>query len=164
MLDVAVIAPMTKTELTGPYSMVSGSSSASMGPHPRGRPRPVHRLHRKKGFAPPGPSGTADGRVGGRILVTVVPTSLLPVVAEMSRLQLPSSPAARSCGCLHRGSSTQAVSKTGEAAHSHVPMASASGITPRRARSLRSRAGVGADIARARGLVRVRLQHAHRQG
>ena len=110
VLDVAVIAPMTKTELTGPYSMVSGSSSASMGPHPRGRPRPVHRLHRKKGFAPPGPSGTADGRVGGRILVTVVPTSLLPVVAEMSRLQLPSSPAARSCGCLHRGSNAQAVS------------------------------------------------------
>ena len=58
--------------------------------------------------------------------MTVVSTSRLPVVAEMSRARWPSCPTARSRGCLHRGSNTQAVSKTGEAAHSHVLMASAS--------------------------------------
>ena len=47
------------------------------------------------------------------------------------------------------GSNAQAISKTGEAARSHVPMASASGIAPRRARSLRSRAGSEANGARA---------------
>jgi len=78
--------------------------------------------------------------------VTVVLTSRLPIVAEMSRARWPSSPTARSCGCLHRGSNARAVSKTGERrrARSHVPMASASGIAQRRARSLRSRAGAGA--------------------
>ena len=78
--------------------------------------------------------------------MTVVLTSRLPIVAEMSRARWPSSPTARSCGCLHRGSNARAVSKTGERrrARSHVPMASASGIAQRRARSLRSRAGAGA--------------------
>jgi len=47
-------------------------------------------------------------------------------------------------------------------AFAHEPMASASCIAPRRARSLRSRAGAGADIARARGFVRVHVQHAQR--
>jgi hypothetical protein len=70
------------------------------------------------GFAPPGPSGRARGRDSGRILVTVVSTSRLPVVSEMSRARWPSSPTSRSCGCLHRGSNAQAVSKTGEAARS----------------------------------------------
>jgi hypothetical protein len=46
VLAVAVMAPMTGMESTGPYSMVSGSSSAPTGPQPRGRPRPAHRLHR----------------------------------------------------------------------------------------------------------------------
>jgi hypothetical protein len=32
VLAVAVMAPMTRTESTGPYSMVSGSSSAPTGP------------------------------------------------------------------------------------------------------------------------------------
>jgi hypothetical protein len=104
------------------------------------------------GLAPPGPSGRARGRDDGRILVTVVSTSRLPVVAEMSRARWPSSPSARSCGCLHRGSNAQAVSKTGEAARS---LARADGQrklhrASRRARSPRSRAGAGADIARAR--------------
>ena len=104
------------------------------------------------GFAPPGPSGRARGRDDGRILVTVVSTSRLLVVAEMSRARWPSSPSARSCRCLHRGSNAQAVSKTGEAARS---LARADGQRKwrrawRRARSLRSRAGAGADIARAR--------------
>jgi hypothetical protein len=70
------------------------------------------------GFAPPGPCGRARGRDDGRILVTVVSTSRLPVVSEMSRARWPSSPTSRSCGCLHRGSNAQAVSKTGEAARS----------------------------------------------
>jgi hypothetical protein len=65
--------------------------------------------------APPGPSGRARGRDGGRIIVTVVSRSRLPVMAQMSRARWPSSPTARSCGCLHRGSNAQAVSKTGEA-------------------------------------------------
>jgi hypothetical protein len=62
----------------------------------------------------------ARGRDGGWILVTVVSTVCLPVVAEMSRARWPSSPSARSCSCLHRGSNAQAVSKTGEAARSHA--------------------------------------------
>jgi hypothetical protein len=100
---------------------------------------------------PPGPCGRARRRAGGRILVTVVSTSRLPVVTEMSRARWPSSPTSRSCGCLHRGSNAQAVSKTGEAARS----TRADGQrkwrrASRRARSLRSRAGAGADIARAR--------------
>ena len=94
--------------------------------------------------------------------MTVVSTSRLPVVAEMSRARWPSSPTARSCGCLHRGSNAQAVSKTGEAARSHVTGQHKWRRASRRARSLRSRAGAGADIARPRSLVRVRLQHAQR--
>ena len=105
------------------------------------------------------------GRDGGRIILTMESTSRLPVVAEMSRARWPSSPTARSRGCLHRASNAQAVSKTGEAARSHVTMASASCI------ALASRLGgrgvyvVGQARERAshtRGLVRVRLQHAHR--
>ena len=48
VLAVAVMAPMTRPESTGTYSMVSGSSSAPTGPQPRGRPRPAHRLHRHR--------------------------------------------------------------------------------------------------------------------
>jgi len=107
-------APMTRTESTGPYSMVSGSGSAPTGPQPRGRPRPDHRHRLRAAW----PSGRARGRDSGRILVTVVSTSRLPVVSEMSRARWPSSPTSRSCGCLHRGSNAQAVSKTGEAARS----------------------------------------------
>jgi len=43
VLAAEVMAPMTRTESTGPYSMVSGSSSAPTGPQPRGRPCPAHR-------------------------------------------------------------------------------------------------------------------------
>ena len=151
VLAVAVMAPMTRPESTGQYSIVSGSSSAPTGPQPRGRPRPAHRhMHRLR--AALGPSGRACGRDDGWILVTVVSTSRLPVVAEMSRARWPSSPTSRSCGCLHRGSNAQAVSKTGEAARS---LARADGQckwrrASRQAWSLRSRAGAGADIARAR--------------
>ena len=66
------------------------------------------------------------GRDGGLIIVTELSTLRLPVVAEMSRARWPSSPTSRICGCLHQGSNAQAVSKTGEAARSHVLMASAS--------------------------------------
>jgi hypothetical protein len=110
VLAVAVMAPMTRTESTGPYSMVSGSSSAPTGPLPRGRPRPALRHRRRLGQA------GERGRDGGLIIVTAVSTSRLPVVAQMSRARWPSSPTARSCGCLHRGSNAQAVSKTGEVA------------------------------------------------
>ena len=58
--------------------------------------------------------------------MTVVSTSRLPVVAEMSRARWPSCPTVRSRGCLHRASNAQTVSKTGVAARSHVLMASAS--------------------------------------
>ena len=104
--------------------------------------------------------GGERGRDGGRIFVTVVSTSRLPVVVEMLRARWPSCPTARSCGCLHRGSNAQAVSKTGEAARSHVPMGSASCVARRPARLGRHvvGAGAGADGARAR----VHLQHAHR--
>jgi hypothetical protein len=61
-------------------------------------------------------------------------SSRLPFVAEISTARWPSSPTARSCGCLHRGSNAQAVSKTGVAARSHMLMASASGIARRPAR------------------------------
>ena len=120
-------APMTRPESTGPLSIVSRSSSAPTGPQPRGRPRPAHR-HR-----------LCAARDGGRILVTELSMLCLPVVAEMSRARWPSSPTARSCGCLHRGSNAQAVSKAGEATRSHVPMASASCVA-RRGRSASRRA------------------------
>ena len=80
-------------------------------------------------------------RDGGRIIVTELWMLFLPIVAEMSRARWPSSPTARSCSCLHRESNAQAVSKTGVAARSHVPMASASRVArggrraSRRARS-----------------------------
>ena len=146
VLIVAAMASMTRTEPTALHSMASGTSSAPTGSQPRGRPRPAH-------------SGTGSqthrlcaGRDDGRIIVTELSTSRLMVVAEMSRARWPSSPSARSCRCLHRGSNAQAVSKTGEAARS---LARADGQckgrhASRRARSLRSRAGAGADIARAR--------------
>ena len=167
VLAAEIMAPMTRTESTGPFLMVSGSSTVRR----RGRSLEEDRARLTgtgTGFAP-GPSGRARGRDDGRILVTVVSTSRLPVVAEMSRARWPSSPSARSCSCLHRGSNAQAVSKTGEAARSHVPMASASGVALRRARSLRSRAGAGADIARARPRARARAacapaSRAQRQG
>ena len=127
--------------------------SAPTGLQLRGRPRPAHRnnFHRHR-LCAAWPFGRARGRDDGPILVTVVSTSRLLVVAEMSRARWPSSPSARSCRCLHRGSNAQAVSKTGEAARS---LARADGQckgrhASRRARSLRSRAGAGADIARAR--------------
>ena len=155
---------------TGPDSMVSESSSASTAPLSLEDARA--RLtgctgFTGTGFAPPGTSGRAHGRTGCRILVTVVSTSRLPVVAKLSRARWPSSPTARNCGCLHRGSNAQAVSKIGEAARSHVPMASASCIAPRRARRSTElgkelgRRGSG-HRARAGGLLCVRLQHAHR--
>ena len=166
-----VMAPMTRTESTGPLLMVSGSSSAPTGPQPRGRPRPAHRnsFHRHR-LRAAWQCGRARGRDDGRILVTVVSTSRLPVVAEMLRARWPSSPTSCSCGCLHKGSNAQAVSKTGEAARS---LARADGqrkwrrAEAARARSLRSRAGAGADIARTRPrarapAARARLQHAHR--
>jgi hypothetical protein len=89
----------------------------------------------------------ASGRDDGRILVTVVSTSRLPVVAEMSRARRPSSPTAQ-VRLPTPGKQRASRQKTSEAARSHVPMANASGVAPRRARSLRSRAGAGADIAR----------------
>jgi hypothetical protein len=168
VLAAEIMAPMTRTESTGPFLMVSGSSTVRR----RGRSLEDDRARLTgtgTGFAP-GPSGRARGRDDGRILVTVVSTSRLPVVAEMSRARWPSSPSARSCGCLHRGSNAQAVSKTGEAARStradgQRKLRRAS----RRARSLRSRAGAGADIARARPRARARAacapaSRAQRQG
>ncbi len=116
------------------------------------------------GFAPPGPCGRARGRAGGRILVTVMLTSRLLVVTEMSRARWPSSPTSRSCGCLHRGSNAQAVSKTGEAARLQVPMAIASGVAPRGGRGVHGVGQARERTSRARGLVRVRVQHAHRPG
>ena len=35
-------------ESKGPFSIVSGSSRMPMAPHPRGRPRPAHKLHRHR--------------------------------------------------------------------------------------------------------------------
>ena len=100
----SVMAPINRPEPTALHSIVSGSSSVPTGPQPRGQPRPAHyrhRLHRHRLRA---------GRDGGRIIVTELSTLRLPVVAEMSRAQWPSSPTARSCGCLHRGSNAQVVS------------------------------------------------------
>jgi hypothetical protein len=104
------MAVMIRPESTAPHSMVSETISAPTAPQPRGRPRPAHRHRRRLGQA------GERGRDGGRILVTVVSMSRLPVVAHMSRAQWPSIPTARSCGCLHRGSNAQAVRKTGEEA------------------------------------------------
>ena len=104
VLAVAAMAPINRPEPTALHSIVSGSSSAPTGPQPRGQPLPAHyrhRLHRHRLRA---------GRDGGRIIVTELSTLRLPVVAEMSRARWPSSPTARSCGCLHRGSNAQVVS------------------------------------------------------
>ena len=55
VLDVAVMAPMTRPESTGPHSMVSGSSSEPTGLQPQDdRARLTG-----KGFTTPGPSGRA---------------------------------------------------------------------------------------------------------
>jgi hypothetical protein len=70
------------------------------------------------------------------------------------------------------GSNAQAISKTGEAACTHVPMASASCIAPRRARSLPTESGRRKRTARVRthGLARMRsaacapASRAQRQG
>ena len=96
--------------------------------------------------------------------MTVMSTLRLPVVAKMSRAQWPSSPTALSCGCLHRVSNTQAVSKTGEAARAcscrwRVQVALRGGRrASRRAHSWVRRGSVRRACAR----VRARLQHAHR--
>ena len=92
-------------------------------------------------------------RDGGRIIVTELSMLCLPVVAEMSRARWPSSPSARSCGCLHRESNAKAVSKTGVAARSHVPMASASCV---------ARGGRRASRQARERTARVHLQHVHR--
>ena len=154
---MVVKAPMARTESTAPHSMVSGSSSAPTGPQPRGRPRPAHRhrFHRHRRLR-------VDWAMRPDHLVTVVSTLRLPVVAEMSRARWPSSPTARSCGCLHRGSNAQAVSKTGEAARS---LARADGQRKLHRASAgeesteSGRRGSG-HRARARGLVRVHVHHA----
>jgi hypothetical protein len=103
--------------------------------------------------------------------MTVESTSCLPVVAEMSRVRWPLSPTARSCGCLHRGSNAQAVSKTGEVARSHVLMASVSCVARRPARlgGHLVGAGEGADGARVRVCTcradrKLRALHAGRAG
>jgi hypothetical protein len=158
---VAVMAPMTRPESAGPHSMVSGSGSAPTGPQPGGRPRPAHRLHRfhSHRLRAAWPSGRARGCDDGRILVTVVSTSRLPIVTEMSRARWPSSPTSRICGCLHQGSNAQAVSKTGEAARSHVTMASASSVVLRQARL--GGCGVGqarVQISRSRTRPRARAR------
>ena len=151
VLAVAVMAPMTRPESTGPLLMVSERvEQCADGAAPSRTTAPGSQASQAQ--APRRPSGRARGRDGGRILVTAVSTLRLPVVAEMLRARWPSSPTSCSCGCLHKGSNAQAVSKTGEAARS---LARADGQRKwrrawRRARSLRSRAGAGADIARAR--------------
>jgi hypothetical protein len=95
------------------------------------------------------------------VLVPVVSTSRLVLVAEMSRARWPSSPTSRICGCLYRGSNAQAVSKQARRA-----LARAGGQRKWRHASRRVRFyGVGQArerTSRARGLVRVRVQHAHR--
>ena len=169
VLAVAVMAPMTRPESTGPLLMVSERvEQCADGAAPSRTTAPGSQASQAQ--APRRPSGRARGRDGGRILVTAVSTLRLPVVAEMLRARWPSSPTSCSCGCLHKGSNAQAVSKTGEAARS---LARADGqrkwrrAEAARARSLRSRAGAGADIARTRPrarapAARARLQHAHR--
>ena len=122
-------------------------------PQPRGRPRRA-RLTGFTGSQASRRLGQAGerGRDGSRIIMTVESTSRLPAVAEMSRVRWPSSPTASSCGCLHRGSNAQAVSKTCEAARSHVLMSSASCVARRPARlgGHLVGAGAGADGARVR--------------
>ena len=166
LLVVAVMAVIIRLEPTALHSMASGSRSAPTGPQPRGRSRPAHWRRLSAAWVKRERAGLM---AAADHLVTVVSTSRLPIVAEMSRARWPSSPTARSCGCLHRGSNAQAVSKIGERrrARSHVPMASASGIAQRRARSLRSRAGAGAVITRARPSARAACapaSRAQRQG
>ena len=99
------------------------------------------------------------GLDGGRIMVTKLSTLRLPVVAEMSRARWLSSPTARSCGCLHRGSNAQAVSKAGEAARSHVRWRAQ--VASRRARGGRraSRRAHSWDRRVRERTARVHLQH-----
>jgi hypothetical protein len=175
VLAAEIMAPMTRTESTGPLLMASGSSSAPTGPQPRGRPRPDHRnsFHRHR-LRAAWPCGRARGRDDGRILVTVVSTSRLPVVAEMSRARWPSSPSARSCGCLHvtGGATGKPSAKLARRrARSHVPLASASCVArggwraSRRARSLGRRgSGRRACACAPAACAPVSLSRAQRQG
>jgi len=91
------------------------------------------------GFAPPGPCGRARRRAGGRILVTVVSMSIdvapagrggdvegvVAVEPDRTQLRLPAPGEQRA--------SRQQNRRGGARARSHVPMASASGVAPRRA-------------------------------
>ena len=106
------------------------------------------------GFAPPGPCGRARRRAGGRILVTVVSMSIdvapagrggdvegvVAVEPDLSHLRLPAPGEQRASRQQNRRGGALA------SADGHRKWRRAS----RRARSLRSRAGAGADIARAR--------------
>ena len=106
------------------------------------------------GFAPPGPCGRARRRAGGRILVTVVSMSIdvapagrggdvegvVAVEPDLSHLRLPAPGEQRASRQQNRRGGALA------SADGHRKWRRAS----RRARSLRSRAGAGADIARTR--------------
>jgi hypothetical protein len=147
------MAPMTRTESTGPYSMVSGSSSAPTGPHPRGRPCPAHRnsFHRHRLCAAWGqaaePAGAGqDPRDRG---VDVAPAGRdedveVAVSVKLDRLQLRlPAPGEQRANRQHnrRGGARSLARADGQRKWRRAS---------RRARSLRSRAGAGADIARAR--------------
>ena len=89
------MAPMSRTESTRPYSMVSGSSSAPTGPQPRGRPRPAHRhRHRlRAAWARPRACRRPDPRDRG---VDVAPAGrdgdvegAVAVELDLSQLRLP---------------------------------------------------------------------------
>jgi hypothetical protein len=62
------------------------------------------------------------------------------------------------------GATRKPSGKTGKAARAHVPIASASGVAPRGGRGVYGVGQAREQTSRvsARGLVRVRLQHAHR--
>jgi hypothetical protein len=145
----AVMAVMIRPEPTVLHSMVSGTRSASTGRRSLEDDRAAPGSQARRLRAAHGQAGER-GRDGSWIIMTVESTSHLPVVAEMSRVRWPSSPTARSCGCLHRGSNAQAVSKTGEAARSHVLMSSASCVARRPARLSGHLVGVGAGADGAR--------------
>ena len=144
---------MTRTESTGPYSMVrSGSSRAPTGPQPRGRPCPAHRnsFHRHMLLAAwamwqsPQACRRPDPRDRG---VDVAPAGrdgdvecAVAVESDRTQLRLPAPGEQRASRQQNRRGGALA------SADGHRKWRRAS----RRARSLRSRAGAGADIARAR--------------
>jgi len=160
VLAAEIMAPMTRTESTGPFLMVSGSSSAPTGPQPRGRPRPAHRhrlhRHRLRAAWAMRACRRPDPRDRG---VDVAPAGrgedvegAVAVEPDLSQLRLPAPGEQRASRQQNRrGGALARTCRWPAQVASRLGGRGVYGVGQARERT-----------SRARGLVRVRVQHAHR--